>query len=101
MTDILTLTLTMNPAGGSATSTDKVAPECACFAPSLPIDVVSAIGAGDSFVGAVVWAFARALALKDAILYGVAAGCAALRSEGTGLCRPADVAHLQRQITLT
>lgn len=78
-----------------------VAPEGACFAPSLPIKVVSAIGAGDSFVGAMVWALARGLALKDAFRYGVAAGSAALLSEGTGLCRPADVARLYGQVTLT
>jgi 6-phosphofructokinase 2 len=67
----------------------------------LPIKVVSAIGAGDSFVGAMVWALARGLELKDAFRYGVAAGSAALLSEGTALCGPADVARLHGQVTLT
>lgn len=63
----------------------------ACFAPGLPVKVVGAIGAGDSFVGAMVWALAQGLALKEAFRYGVAAGTASLSSNGTGLCRPAEV----------
>lgn len=78
-----------------------VTAEGACFAPSLPIKVVSAIGAGDSFVGAMVWALARGLELKDAFRYGVAAGSAALLSQGTGLCRLEDVARLYGDVTLT
>jgi 6-phosphofructokinase 2 len=72
----------------------------ACFAPSLPTKVVSAIGAGDSFVGAMVWALAHGRELRDAFRYGVAAGSAALLSEGTGLCHPADVARLYAKVTL-
>lgn len=71
-----------------------------CFAPGLPIKVVSATGAGDSFVGAMVWALARGLGLKEAFRYGVAAGSAALLTEGTGLCRPEDVARLHGEVTL-
>lgn len=74
--------------------------EGACFAPSLPIKVVSAIGAGDSFVGAMVWALARGLELKAAFRYGVAAASAALLSKGTGLSLSEDVARLYGDVRL-
>jgi 6-phosphofructokinase 2 len=74
--------------------------EGACFAPSLPIKVVSAIGAGDSFVGAMVWALARGLELQAAFRYGVAAGSAALLSKGTGLSLSEDVARLYGDVRL-
>jgi 6-phosphofructokinase 2 len=74
--------------------------EGACFAPSLPIKVVSAIGAGDSFVGAMVWALARGLELQAAFRYGVAAGSAALLSKGTGLSLSEDVARLYGEVRL-
>lgn len=77
-----------------------VSTEGACFSPSLPVQVASAIGAGDSLVGAMVWALATGLGLRDAFRYGVAAGSAALLTEGTGLCRPADVARLHGEVTL-
>lgn len=77
-----------------------VTAEGACFAPSLPIKVVGTIGAGDSFVGAMVWALAQGLDLKDAFRYGVAAGSAALLTGGTGLCLPADVARLHGEVIL-
>lgn len=71
-----------------------------CFAPGLPIKVVSAIGAGDSLVGAMVWALTQERALKEAFRYGVAAGSAALQSEGTGLCGPAEIARLHDDVQL-
>lgn len=77
-----------------------VSSEGACFAPSLPIKVVSSIGAGDSFVGAMVWALARGIALNDAFRYGVAAGSAALLTTGTGLSSAADIARLRGAVTL-
>ncbi len=70
------------------------------FAPALPMDVVSAIGAGDSFVGAMVWALSRGLATSEAFRYGVAAGSAALLSEGTGLGKSEDIVRLHNAVTL-
>jgi 6-phosphofructokinase 2 len=61
------------------------------FAPPLPVTVVSAVGAGDSFVAGMVWALSNGNALDRAFAYGVAAGSAALSSTGTGLCAPQDV----------
>ena len=62
--------------------------------------MVSAIGAGDSFVGAMVWALARGLELKTAFRYGVAASSAALLSKGTGLSLSEDVARLYGDVRL-
>ena len=75
-------------------------PEQTVFAPALPVRVVSSIGAGDSFVGAMVWALSKGLALDESFRYGVAAASAALLSTGTGLCQPEDVARLLADVKL-
>jgi 6-phosphofructokinase 2 len=66
----------------------------------LPIIPVSAIGAGDSFLGAIVFSLANGDSLADAFRLGIAAGLAALMNEGTELCRPADVYQLRSQATI-
>ena len=72
----------------------------ACYAPGLPVTVMSAVGAGDSFVGAMAWALARGLTEREAFCWGVAAGSAALASEGTGLCQVQDVERLHGVVQL-
>ncbi|HEX5739753.1 MAG TPA: 1-phosphofructokinase family hexose kinase, partial [Hydrogenophaga sp.] len=67
----------------------------------LPIEVASAVGAGDSFVGGLVWGLQHHLPLAEAFTWGVAAGSAALITVGTGLCDPADVRRLQPAVALT
>jgi 6-phosphofructokinase 2 len=62
--------------------------------------VISSIGAGDSFVGAMVWALARGMDVREAFRYGVAAASAALLSEGTGLALVADVKRLHDTVKL-
>lgn len=69
-------------------------------APALPITPVSTVGAGDSFLGAMVWALAAGFKIEDAFRYGVAAGSAALLSPGTGLCRRDDVERLLPDVVL-
>ena len=71
------------------------------YAPALRINVVSAIGAGDSFVGAMVWALSKGHDLPDAFKYGVAGASAALLSSGSGLCLPEDVSRLYEDVRLT
>ena len=66
----------------------------------LPIKPVSAVGAGDSFLGAMVWRLAAGGSLEDAFRYGIAAGSAALLAPGTELCRREDVARLYPQVTV-
>ena len=70
-------------------------------APPLDVPVASAVGAGDSFVGAMVWGLQRGLPLEEAFAWGIAAGTATLLSAGTALCRPEDVRQLQAQVQLT
>jgi 6-phosphofructokinase 2 len=62
--------------------------------------VVSTIGAGDSFVGAMVWAIGDGRDIREAFRYGVAAGTAALLSPGTELCRREDVLRLFNDVRL-
>jgi len=59
-----------------------------------PIEAQSAVGAGDSFVGAMTLAFAQGRDLKAALAYGTAAGTAAVLSPGAELSRPDDVERL-------
>jgi 6-phosphofructokinase 2 len=58
------------------------------------VRVVSAVGAGDSLVGALVLALERGWPLMSAACFGVAAGTAALATPGTELCRREDVERL-------
>lgn len=69
-------------------------------AAALPIEMVSAVGAGDSFLGAMVWSLAAGDALDKAFRYGVAAGSAALLTPGTELCRPDDVKRLYGEVVV-
>ena len=57
--------------------------------PTVPIK--SRVGAGDSMVAGMVLGLNRGMSLRDAGLYGVAAGAAAVMTPGTELCRKKDV----------
>lgn len=70
-------------------------------APPLTIPVASAVGAGDSFVGGLVWGLQQGLPLHEAFAWGVAAGSAALMSVTTGLSRREDAQSLHSQVQLT
>jgi len=66
----------------------------ALHAHPLPINPVSAVGAGDSFLGAMIFSLARDDKLADAFRLGTAAGAATLIHKGTELCQPADAYRL-------
>lgn len=87
--------LTLGDQGALLATSDQV-----WRAPVLPIKPVSAVGAGDSFLGGMVWSLAAGHALDMAFRYGMAAGGAALLTRGTGLCRPDDVDRLYGAVTL-
>lgn len=71
------------------------------YAAKVPdVKMVSSVGAGDSFVGAVVWKLATGGELLDAFQYGIAAGSAAVMNAGTELCHPHDVTHLRARAEL-
>ncbi len=59
----------------------------------------SAVGAGDSFLGAMTLGLAQGRPVEKAFTLGMAAGTAAVLTAGTELCRRADVERLYEQIT--
>jgi len=59
-----------------------------------PVNLVSTVGAGDSFLGGLLWALDAGLPVREAFRYGVAAGAAAVQTSGTGLANKADVDQL-------
>ena len=67
---------------------------------ALPIKPVSVVGAGDSFLGAMIWCLASGRSMETAFRYGVAAGSAALLMQGTELCRREDVERLAGEVRL-
>ena len=69
-------------------------------APSLKVDVQTTIGAGDSFVGGMVWALSQNMPLQEAFRHAMAASAAALLAPGTPLCQAADVQRLLAQVVL-
>jgi 6-phosphofructokinase 2 len=66
--------------------------------PALEVPVVSAVGAGDSFLAAMVLALARGDRPREAFAWGVAAGTAAVMRPGTAHPRREDVEALRRRI---
>ncbi len=68
------------------------------FLGSPKVDVKSAVGAGDSFVGALTLGLAQNRDLEDAFALAVATGAATVLTPGTELCHRADVDRLYAQI---
>lgn len=66
--------------------------------PAIEVEVRSAVGAGDSFLGAATFALACGQSIEAAFRLGLAAGTAAVMSPGTGLCHPEDVEAMRRQL---
>ncbi|WP_295797462.1 PfkB family carbohydrate kinase [uncultured Microbulbifer sp.] len=66
--------------------------------PAPSVRLRSKVGAGDAVVGGLVAALARGEALPDAVRFGVAAGAAAVMTEGTELCRKEDAEQLFRNM---
>ena len=64
------------------------------FRPAIKAEVQSAVGAGDSFLGAMLFALAKGWAPEEAFVFGLAGGAAALLRKGTKLCRREDVERL-------
>ena len=66
--------------------------------PTVPI--VSKVGAGDSMVAGIVLSLALGKPLRESILFGVAAGTAAVMTPGTELCRMEDTKRLFENMVL-
>ncbi len=58
----------------------------------------STVGAGDSMVGALVWALSQNKSLKEVIRWGVSCGSAATMNEGTQLFKLKDAKKLFKQL---
>ena len=77
-----------------------VTADAAWRAQPLPIRPLSTVGAGDTFLGAMVWALASKLSLEEAFRYGAAAGAAALLAPGTDLCSAGNVRRFLPQVVI-
>ncbi|QTD94716.1 1-phosphofructokinase family hexose kinase [Burkholderia anthina] len=66
--------------------------------PGRPAAVRSTVGAGDSFVGGMVWALARDVPLDDACRYALAASAASVEHPGTALCTRDDVERIHAEL---
>jgi 6-phosphofructokinase 2 len=64
------------------------------FVPAPNIVKKSTVGAGDSMVGAMVWALSLNKSLKEVVQWGVACGSAATMNEGTQLFKLEDAKRL-------
>jgi 6-phosphofructokinase 2 len=65
---------------------------------AIEVEVRSAVGAGDSFVGAATYALASGQSIEAAFRLGLAAGTAAVMTPGTGLCRPEDIKAVRQKL---
>ncbi len=70
----------------------------AWFVPALPIEARSTVGAGDSFLAGMVFAFSSGMDARDALRWGTAAGGATAATPRTGLCERAEVEALIDQV---
>ena len=93
---VAVIALTMGHLGAALVTPDQV-----WRAQPLPIKPVSAVGAGDSFLGALIWQLASGADLENSFRQAVAAGAAALLNPGTELCRPDDIKRLAELVILT
>lgn len=92
---VAAIALTMGHLGAVLMTQDRV-----LRAPPIAITPLSAVGAGDSFLGALVYRLAQGADLEDAFRLAAAAGAAALLNPGTELCRADDVRHLAEAVIL-
>lgn len=87
--------LTLGSDGAMMITADR-----AWSAAAPPVEVRSSVGAGDSFLGGMVWALNEGRAMDDAFRLGVAAGSAALITPGTDLAMAADIWRLYDQVSV-
>ena len=68
------------------------------FVPAPNVIKKSTVGAGDSMVGAMVWALSQNKPLKEVVQWGVACGSAATMNEGTQLFKLEDANRLFEEL---
>lgn len=62
------------------------------------VEIRSKVGAGDSMVAGMVFALSKQMSIRDAVRFGIAAGAAAVMTEGTELCRREDTERLYKEM---
>lgn len=73
--------------------------ESTLYVPAIPVEAVSAVGAGDSFLAAMLFKLANGAEVEEAFRFAMAAGTAAVCTAGTEMCRPEDIPRfLERQL---
>jgi 6-phosphofructokinase 2 len=85
--------LSLGERGGMLITGDEV-----WIADSPAVNAVSTVGAGDSFLGTLLWGLEAGLPTPDAFRHAVAAGAAAVLKPGTALAQRADVERLVREV---
>lgn len=78
-----------------------VTPKARWHATAPKVPIVSKVGAGDSFVGALVLALAQDKPAPEALIQGAAAAASAVMTDATRLCVRADVKRLSREVVLS
>lgn len=72
-----------------------------CFyAPEIPVEVKSTVGAGDALVGGLLYGLVKHGSMREAFRAGAAAGTASVMTEGTQLIIPDDFLRLLSQVQL-
>ncbi len=84
---------------GAAGAMLVTADQC-LHASALDVSVSSSVGAGDSFLAALVWALDQQTDLAQALATGMAAGAAAVTTTGTALCQASDIERLRQQVRI-
>ena len=85
--------LTLGEQGALLVTRDQV-----FSAQALAITPVSVVGAGDSFLGGLIWSLASGHPVETALRYAMAAGSAALLAPGTELCLREDIERLVNDV---
>ncbi|CAM4373321.1 1-phosphofructokinase family hexose kinase [Palleronia rufa] len=70
------------------------------FCRAAPVEVVSTIGAGDTFLAALTYALAMGDTAPEALRWGTAGACAAVATPGTKTCDPETVEALRPRCTV-
>lgn len=67
----------------------------------LPVKVTSTVGAGDSFVGGLIWALAQSQSLQEAARIATSAASAALQTQGALTFEPQQIIARSQQVVVT
>jgi len=88
------IAVTLGHQGAVLASADKT-----IYLASPPVKVLSASGAGDSFIAGMIYGLSQGQNLEEAFRLGVACGSAAVMEKGTGLCQNANIKRLLQSLS--